>query len=135
MVKADANTRAILVEIVGAFVIIGHTFPIFFGFKGGKGVATALGVLLITNWRIGLICLVFALIIMAVFKMVSLGSIAAAILFPVLCLFTKTGYIVGDENAHMTYVIFAIVLACIVIFNHRSNLNRLIHGTENKLKF
>lgn len=72
---------------------------------------------------------------MAVFKMVSLGSIAAAILFPVLCLFTKTGYIVGDENAHMTYVIFAIVLACIVIFNHRSNLNRLIHGTENKLKF
>lgn len=135
MVKADANTRAILVEIAGAFVIIGHTFPIFFGFKGGKGVATALGVLLITNWRIGLICLVFALIIMAVFKMVSLGSIAAAILFPVLCLFTKTGYIVGDENAHMTYVIFAIVLACIVIFNHRSNLNRLIHGTENKLKF
>ena len=67
MVKADANTRAILVEIAGAFVIIGHTFPIFFGFKGGKGVATALGVLLITNWRIGLICLVFALIIMAVF--------------------------------------------------------------------
>ena len=115
--------------------VVGHTFPIFFGFKGGKGVATALGVLLITNWRIGLICLVFALIIMAVFKMVSLGSIAAAILFPVLCLFTKTGYIVGDENAHMTYVIFAIVLACIVIFNHRSNLNRLIHGTENKLKF
>ena len=84
MVKADANTRAILVEIAGTFVIIGHTFPIFFGFKGGKGVATALGVLLITNWRIGLICLVFALIIMAVFKMVSLGSIAAAILFPVL---------------------------------------------------
>lgn len=127
--------RELLLQIAGIAVVTGHTFPIFFGFKGGKGVATALGVLLITNWRIGLICLVFALIIMAVFKMVSLGSIAAAILFPVLCLFTKTGYIVGDENAHMTYVIFAIVLACIVIFNHRSNLNRLIHGTENKLKF
>jgi glycerol-3-phosphate acyltransferase PlsY len=52
--KADDNTRAVLIQIAGICAIIGHTFPIFFGFRGGKGVATALGVLLIVNWQIEL---------------------------------------------------------------------------------
>ena len=52
--------KALLVQIASIAVVIGHTFPIFFGFKGGKGVATSLGVLLMVNWQIGLICLVFA---------------------------------------------------------------------------
>ena len=62
------------------------TFPIFFGFKGGKGVATALGILLMSNWQIGLICLVFGVVLIALTRMVSLGSCAAAVLFPVLTL-------------------------------------------------
>ena len=62
--------RALLIQIAGLLVVVGHTFPIFFGFKGGKGIATALGVLLITNWNIGLICLVFALVLMALTKKV-----------------------------------------------------------------
>src|SRR5574344_1831535 len=94
IIKADDNTKAILVQIAGIFVIIGHTYPVFFQFKGGKGVATSLGVLLIINWRIGLICLIFALVVMAVSKIVSLGSIAAAILFPILTLFLTQNYIV-----------------------------------------
>ena len=57
--------KALLVQLAGVFVIIGHTFPIFFKFKGGKGIATSLGVLLMINWQIGLICLVFALLLMA----------------------------------------------------------------------
>ena len=90
--------RALLIQIAGLLVVVGHTFPIFFGFKGGKGIATALGVLLITNWNIGLICLVFALVLMALTKMVSLGSISAAILFPVLILLMPhTAYLV-DGN-------------------------------------
>ena len=55
--------RALLVQIAGILVILGHTFPIFFQFKGGKGVATAIGVLLVINWQIALICIVFAIVI------------------------------------------------------------------------
>ena len=135
IVKADDVQKAILVEIAGVLVVIGHTFPIFFKFRGGKGVATALGVLLITNWKIGLICLIFALLLMAVSKIVSLGSISAAILFPVLCVFIKDTYIVGNNNAHFTYIVFGIIMALIVVFNHRSNIKRLAEGKENKLSF
>lgn len=65
---AKNSDKALLVQIAGILVVVGHTFPVFFGFKGGKGVATSLGVLLMTNWKIGLICLVFALILMALQK-------------------------------------------------------------------
>jgi len=135
MVKGDSVTRAILVEIAGIFVIIGHTFPIFFKFKGGKGVATALGVIIMINWRIGLICLIFALIFMAISRMVSLGSIAAGVLFPVLCIFNKAYYIISSDDTHMSYIIFAIILGVIIIFNHRSNITRIANGTENKISF
>ena len=70
---AKSADKSLLVQIAGILVVVGHTFPVFFGFKGGKGVATSLGVLLMTNWKIGLICLVFALVLMAVTRMVSLG--------------------------------------------------------------
>ena len=121
---------ALLVQLAGIFVVLGHTFPVFFKFKGGKGVATSLGVLLLTNWQIGLICLVFALVLMALTRFVSLGSVAAAILFPVLTVFITNNYLV-----HGNYIIFGIILAILVIFNHRENVKRLLTGTENKLSF
>ena len=122
--------RALLIQLAGIFVVLGHTFPIFFKFKGGKGVATSLGVLLMVNWQIGLICLVFALILMALTRFVSLGSVAAAILFPVLTVFITNNYLVNGN-----YIIFGIILAILVIFNHRENVKRLLTGTENKLSF
>lgn len=124
--------KSLLAQIAGIAVVIGHTFPIFFQFKGGKGVATSLGVLLITNWQIGLICLVFALAIMAITKMVSLGSISAAVLFPVLTIFIHENYIVQEGSS---YLVFSIILAIIVVYNHRSNLKRILEGKENKLSF
>ena len=133
--NADVWLSALLIQIAGVFVVLGHTFPIFFGFKGGKGVATALGVLLITNWQIGLICLVFALVLMALTRIVALGSIAAAILFPILCIFITNNFLVGDDSTRMTYLIFGIIMAAIVIFNHRSNIQRMASGTENRLIF
>ena len=125
--------RAVLVQIAGILVVVGHTFPIFFEFKGGKGVATSLGVIMMINWKIGLICLVFALAIMAFSRMVSMGSVGAAILFPVLTLFINTNFIV--QASGMKYFIFSVILAVIVVFNHRANIKRIANGTENKLSF
>ena len=124
--------KALLVQIAGILVVVGHTFPIFFGFKGGKGVATSLGVILMTNWKIGLICLIFALVLMALTKMVSVGSIAAAILFPVLTIFLTDTFIVTEGS---NYFIYSILLAILVAFNHRENIKRILNGTENKISF
>lgn len=126
--------KELLVQIAGIAVVIGHTFPIFFQFKGGKGVATSLGVLLMSNWQIGLICLVFALVLMILTRMVSLGSCGAAVLFPVLTLFINENYTVLTEGKKgTTYLVYSIILAVIVLFNHRSNIKRILNGTENRL--
>ncbi len=131
--KFGANLRVeYMAQIAGIGTVIGHTFPIYFGFKGGKGVASSLGLILVINWQLGLICLVFALLIMAITRMVSLGSVSAALLFLVLNLF-KVGeqYYLVPGN----YVIFSFILVLIVIFNHRANIKRILNGTENKLSF
>lgn len=118
---------SILKYLAGFFAILGHTFPIFFEFRGGKGVATALGVLITLNWKIGLICLIFAVIIIAFTKMVSVGSILAAVLYPILTVFMA--------ETNFTSIIISILIALLVIFNHRENLKRIKNGTENKLSF
>lgn len=133
-IAGESANSAIVVEIAALAVVIGHTFPVFFGFRGGKGVATSLGVILIVNWKIGLICLVFALALMALTRMVSLGSISASVLFAVLTMFIRESYIGGIEF-DFSFIIFGILLAALVIFNHRTNLKRIINGTENKLNF
>ena len=122
----EANVE-ILKYLAGFFAILGHTFPIFFEFRGGKGVATALGVLITLNWKIGLICLIFALILIALTRMVSVGSILSAILFPILMIFMG--------HARFSSIIISLFIALLVIFNHRTNIKRLKNGTENKLSF
>lgn len=121
---------ALLVQIAGTFAIIGHTFPVFFKFKGGKGIATSLGILLLVNYQIGLICLVFWIVIVLFTRMVSLGSIMAAILFPVLTIFINQNYLVEGN-----YIVFGVIVAALVVFNHRSNVKRILGGNENKLSF
>ena len=128
----NVENKSLLVQISGIAVVIGHTFPIFFGFKGGKGVATSLGILIMTNWQIGLICLVFGIVLIILTRMVSLGSCTAAVLFPVLTLFITENYIVTQGSG---YFIYSIILAVIVLFNHRSNIKRILEGKENKISF
>lgn len=124
--------KALLVQLAAIAVVLGHTFPIFFEFKGGKAVATSLGILLMINWQIGLICLVFAVAIIALTRMVSLGAVGAAILYPVLVMFIHTNYTVAEGSG---YLIFSIILTIIIIFNHRENIKRLLEGKENKISF
>lgn len=121
--EVDVDT---LKYLAGFFAIVGHTFPVYYGFKGGKGVATSLGVLLVVNPQIGLSCLVFALVIMIATRWVSLGSIMAALLFPILTVIMTDNF--GAK-------LISILIGLLVIFNHRTNIKRLKQGTENKLSF
>ena len=118
----------VLMYLAGLFAIIGHTFPIFFEFRGGKGVATALGVLLMLNIKIGIICLIFALILIAITRIVSIGSILAAILFPILILFVE-----GSKN--FGSILISILITLFILYNHRENLKRIKNGSENKINF
>lgn len=115
--------------IAGICVVLGHNFPIFFGFKGGKGVATSLGVVLMLDWKIGLIVLAAALIIMAATRYVSLGSITAALIFAVL----ETVMMAVHNEFNAVRLVCVLILAGLLIARHHANIGRLIHGTENKL--
>ena len=115
--------------IAGVCVVLGHNFPIFFGFKGGKGVATSLGVLMMLDWKIGLIVLITAIAIIAITRYVSLGSIVGAIAFAALEII-KMGYL-HEWNA--VQLVCVLILAGLLLARHHENIGRLINGTENKL--
>ena len=117
-------TSSWIVIAVALVTILGHIFTIFLNFKGGKGVATACGAFLAINPLAILICFFAFAIILAVFKYVSLASIAAAVTLPVsLYLF----------NSAPEIVVFASVISVLVIVRHFSNIKRLLNGTENKI--
>ena len=112
----------------GAGAVMGHNWPIYFQFKGGKGALTAVTVLFMIDWVMALICLGLFMIIVASTRYVSLGTIGATMFFAVLSfipVFGNTFY----------FHIFAGLMAFIVIFKHKENIQRLLSGTENKLTF
>ena len=115
--------------VAGVAAVVGHNFPVFFGFKGGKGVATSLGVILLLDWKIGLITLVIALAIMAVSKYVSLGSVMAALVFVII----QIVVMIATDSFDITRFICVVILGGLLIIRHRANIKRLLNGTENKL--
>ena len=118
-----------LVYIAGVFVALGHNFPLYFGFKGGKGVATSLGVILMLDWKVGLIVAVCAIAVMAITRYVSLGSIlgGASVIVVYLVKF------IVFKSVNAVELICIIILGCLLIIRHHANIKRLINGTENKL--
>jgi glycerol-3-phosphate acyltransferase PlsY len=114
------------IAIVGLSPFLGHVFPIFLGFKGGKGVATALGIYLpISPISVLIECLIFLGIVWR-WRFISLGSIACATTIPILIAFFRS-----DSQA---YFILSVIIAAVIIFRHQSNISRLLQGTENKWK-
>ena len=110
----------------GIFVILGHMFPLYFGFKGGKGVLVGAVMLAFFDWRVfGIAFLLFVLAV-ALTKWISLGSILGAISFPI-----TTWVIYRDP----VLTAMALGMAAVVVFMHRSNIGRIIHGKENKFSF
>lgn len=113
----------------GLFCIIGHAFPIYYKFKGGKGVAAAAGVILGLDWRIFLICVAIFAILVIGSKYVSLGSIISAMVFPILVDRFDVGLTPGLCK------IAAIIIGLFIVFLHRANLKRLFSGQESKISF
>lgn len=105
-------------------VIVGHNFPIFFGFRGGKGVATSAAVMIILDFPIGISIVLISLAVMAISKYVSLGSIAGAVIYPIA---------VAIFRSEPEYTVFAVLVGLLALIRHRANIKRLINGTENKL--
>lgn len=113
-------------QFAGFFCVIGHIFPVFFKFKGGKGVAACTGMVIMVDWRIALILFVIFVIIVAISKWISLGSITIAILYPVLLY-------VFYKNIIVTLI--ALIFAVMVVVAHRQNIKRILNKTENKISF
>ena len=112
--------------VLGLASVIGHIFPIWAGFRGGKGVATILGMALAIQPIVALLCLVVFLLTLVTTRFVSLSSMLAGIAFMVLILF------IFNEKETL-YRLFAIIVALMVIITHQKNITRLIKGTENKV--
>lgn len=114
------------VEYVCAIAcVLGHVFPVFFKFKGGKGVSTAFGVLALCDVKIALILGVLELILILTTKIVSLSTLITFVLLPVVVIF------LNKFNVN-TFFIYSLILGVLIIFTHRTNIIRLINGTENK---
>ena len=118
--------------IAGCAAILGHVWTLFAGFKGGKGIATAGGMLIgIAPVEVAVSVGVFALVLF-IFHYVSLGSLSAAVTFPVTMFLRENVFMVQIEGYH-TLIFFSIGIASLIIFTHRSNIGRLIAGTENRI--
>ena len=113
--------------IAGLAVVLGHNWPCFFQFKGGKGVASTLAVMLMTFPVPAFICYVVAIALIAATKYVSLGSITLAALFAVL--------VIATNWANWLVIVWVIVLSGLMIWRHHANIGRLLKGCENKLSF
>lgn len=112
--------------LAGTASILGHIWPVFFGFKGGKGVLTTLAVLLLIDWPIALGLLGVFIIILLITRYVSLGSIIAASLFPLAAI------ILGRDGET---IIFSGLIAMLIVVKHHTNIKRLLDGTESKFSF
>lgn len=120
------------VAAAAIMAVLGHVFPVWLGFRGGKGVATGLGVFLsLSPLAVGCAAVIFLLIVWAT-RYVSLGSITATAAFP-LCIWLLNTYVKPVNNFTQTLTA-AILAGAIIIFMHRANIERLMRGTESKFK-
>jgi glycerol-3-phosphate acyltransferase PlsY len=122
----------IIQMICGGAAIVGHVWTVFAGFKGGKGMATAAGMLIgIAPTEFAVSGAIFAIVFFS-FRYVSLGSICAAIAFP-LSLIIRHNILSDEIHSYKTLVFFSVGVAVLLVYSHRANIKRLLEGTENKI--
>jgi len=122
------NQEIIYRIMLGGLAIVGHVYPVFAGFRGGKGVATIVGVIIALYPDSFLVILVIFAAIFAITRIISVSSIISSLLFPVVAIF-----VFGEHR--LPLILLAIGIAVFIPFTHRENIKRLLNGTEKKFDF
>ena len=122
--QAELQLDNVTIGLVAVAVLVGHMWPIFFGFKGGKGVATAVGVLLALSWPTALICAAVWLVMAFGFKVSSLAALVATAISPLVAWFFMP---------HLSWLLAVVVIALLVLYRHQSNIRNLLSGRESKI--
>ncbi len=125
----DIDTQVFfnLQMLLGVTAVVGHVFPVFANFKGGKGIATILGLAIALNWKIATICILFFVLIVWISRFISVGSMITAIIGAVLSFYFYQNNIIANA--------FFCSIAVMVLYTHRSNIIRLKNGNENRFSF
>jgi glycerol-3-phosphate acyltransferase PlsY len=122
-------SRDLFLIVCALAAILGHIFPVYLGFKGGKGVNTGLGVMLMLLPIETVTCFVLFVVVVAISKYISLGSIVAATCLPALVIIEM---VVLHRNIDSLYLVLSILIMIIVVYTHRHNIRRILAGTENR---
>jgi len=132
--RDNVSLSYIYMLYIGLGVVLGHNFPFYLGFKGGKGVASTAGIILALDIRIAVVCLIVFIITVAITRYVSLGSIfVMIILIGMSHFFVKFSYGFGEGASPMEFRLLTAAVGLLSIFMHRANIKRLLGGTENKI--
>ena len=124
----DENLLLIYKMVLGFVAVLGHVYPVFAGFKGGKGIATLLGIVMALNAWLALYCFILFVLTVSITRYISVGSMLSAMVSPLIAFW------LNHYNINPLFY-FCCVVAILVIFTHRSNIKRLAAGSENRFSF
>lgn len=120
----------VLKYLAVTFVVIGHDFPLFFGFRGGKGIVTSVAIIFALDWRLGIMVLGTGVLCIVLTRFVSLGSLVGCVIFPLFCI---AKYMDVPYSYETLIIIPAAFLGILGAWRHKSNIKKLMSGTENKI--
>ena len=121
--------------VLGIAAVFGHLFPVYIGFRGGKGIATLLGLMLGIYWQAAVVSILVFIITFLICRYVSLSSIVSTIFFPVIVILLPYQGIITFQDANNSLIIFSVFVPILTLITHQKNIERLIRREENKANF